>query len=401
MTPTYSRPWSLRKLVQRLLHAPRAATRTLRGRLRDGHFQLFEKTLTHGTGRALLARSIRGWVQEDPWTGLGASPLPARPYESLPPPAGPHGAAARDDVIFVTGRFRSGSTFLWNLFRSVPEVTSYYEPLNERRWFDPAARGDRVDPTHRHVEEYWREYEGLEELGQHYRVDWIDTNLYMDARFPDPDLRSFIDLLIERSKGRPVLQFNRVDFRLPWLRRTYPRAAIVHIYRHPRDQWCSCLQGDPCPLDDLQLEAFEPWDRFYLRSWVRDLAHAFPVLRDPRIRHPYEAFYLVWRLAHAFGARYATHSVRFEDIAADPVGVAGGLLEQLGIRRHTPERILEVFSPPHLGKWRAYAREEWFRRREQRCEDLLAEACAPVDESPAVLDRPLGEPRTAAALIAP
>src|SRR5205807_1818767 len=84
------------------------------------------------------------------------------------------------DAVFITGRFRSGSTLLWNLFRNAPNVTAYYEPLNERRWFDPRARGDRVDRTHRFVAEYWREYDGLEELGDYYREDWIGRNLYMD-----------------------------------------------------------------------------------------------------------------------------------------------------------------------------------------------------------------------------
>ena len=66
----------------------------------------------------------------------------------------------RSDVVIVTGRFRSGSTLLWNLFRQAGGFTAYYEPLNERRWFDPTARGDRTDSTHRNVSDYWREYDG-------------------------------------------------------------------------------------------------------------------------------------------------------------------------------------------------------------------------------------------------
>jgi hypothetical protein len=64
----------------------------------------------------------------------------------------------RPDPIFITARFRTGSTLLWNLFRNIPGVTSYYEPLNERRWFDPSTRGQGVDKTHLGVDEYWTEY---------------------------------------------------------------------------------------------------------------------------------------------------------------------------------------------------------------------------------------------------
>ena len=38
-----------------------------------------------------------------------------------------------DDMVLVTGRFRSGSTLLWNLFRHCDGVTAYYEPFNRRR----------------------------------------------------------------------------------------------------------------------------------------------------------------------------------------------------------------------------------------------------------------------------
>ena len=92
----------------------------------------------------------------------------------------------RDDAIFITARFRSGSTLLWNLFRHVDGMTAYYEPFNERRWFDPSSRGDRIDTTHRHVDDYWREYEGLDELGQFYRLEWINKDLLMDAEMWDP-----------------------------------------------------------------------------------------------------------------------------------------------------------------------------------------------------------------------
>jgi hypothetical protein len=88
----------------------------------------------------------------------------------------------RDDIIFITGRFRSGSTLLWNIFRNIEGMTAYYEPLNERRWFDRATRGVRVDSTHRKVDDYWREYEGLNELAEHYQLAWIDRRAPVQSR---------------------------------------------------------------------------------------------------------------------------------------------------------------------------------------------------------------------------
>ncbi len=45
-------------------------------------------------------------------------------------PGGSDAALVADrEPVFVTARFRSGSTLLWNLFRNTPEETAYYEPL--------------------------------------------------------------------------------------------------------------------------------------------------------------------------------------------------------------------------------------------------------------------------------
>jgi hypothetical protein len=346
--------------------------RKLRGACRETFLRFLEAVSRNDRGRSILARVVRGCVQGEPLILAEDLGPGAVPYSGLGEADG-ESLHSRNDIIFITGRFRSGTTFLWNVFRSVPGVTAYYEPLNERRWFDPASRGARVDSTHKHVEEYWKEYEGLEELGKHYRLEWIDTNLYMDERFHDPGMRKYIECLVERAPGRPVLQFNRVDFRLPWLRAHFPGAKLVHIYRHPRDQWCSALMGCDCPRDDMPFADFERHDGFYLTSWVRDLKVHLPFLEEGEIAHPYQAFYFIWRLSYLFGRRHADHSIRFEDLVEDPVVVAGRLLAALGIEGYDPRRIREIHAKPELGKWRAYAGDDWFRRHESRCETVLLE----------------------------
>lgn len=342
----------------------------LRAALRDRWFRFLRKSLLHDAGRETLAEGLRG-VIEPPAHGLPANA--EAPYADVGRLNGQIRTCERDDVVFLTGRFRSGSTLLWNVFRQIDGVTSYYEPFNERQWFKPAVRGERVDGTHRRVSEYWREYDGLEELGEHYRDDWIRRGLFMDARSWDPAMRSYVERLIERAPGRPVLQFNRIDFRLPWFRHTFPNARIVHVYRHPRDQWCSSLMDVGCfGPDSGGLKDFAAADKFYLRAWVNDLKYRFPFLANAEL-HPYRHFYWLWRLSHLYGTQYADHSLCFEDLAAHPRRELEALFKTLGVQIADWTAIESIVEPPAFGKWRNYAGDEWFRRHEIECERVLAD----------------------------
>jgi hypothetical protein len=274
--------------------------------------------------------------------------------------------------VFITARFRSGSTLLWNLFRHVDGCTAYYEPLSERRWFNPSRRGTNTDATHRHVDNYWREYEGLEELGQHYREEWIRRRLYMDATSWDPDLSAYIRTLVERTPGRAVLQFNRVDFRLPWLRHTFPHATILHLYRHPRDQWCSSLVDlSECRLS-CDTRSFSAHDHFYLLSWAMDLKHRFPFLDPAAVAHPYRLFYFIWKLSYMFGTAHAHHSVAFETLIADPAVELRTLFDVAGIDAGDL-RPLTALIEPIPSRWVRYASDDWFKGHEAACEAVLAE----------------------------
>lgn len=300
-------------------------------------------------------------------------PLGDQPYADLASPASPSANSLRDDIVFITARFRTGSTLLWNLFRNLPDVTSYYEPFNERRWFDPKSRGERVDQSHRQVDDYWREYDELTDLGEWYVEDWVRRDLYMDENAWKPRMKRYVEIMIERAAGRPVLQFNRIDFRLPWFRRQFPNAKLIHLYRHPRDQWLSTLPqnstcGTKCTIAD-----FAKFDGFYLLGWAADLAIHFPMLDLDTSCHPYELFYLIWRLSYLFGRRFAGHSVCFERLLGNPDCELATLLDYVEISNANVEKLKHLLSPPAVGKWINYADDSWFLRIEERAEHQLAE----------------------------
>jgi Sulfotransferase family len=349
-------------------HQPDSFLGWLRKPLRNTLFALLAKVSHTDDAKEMAATTLSGLLSWRPDGQLNAAAAGASPYPDLGETA--EGPAARTDVVFISARFRTGSTLLWNLFRNIDGVTAYYEPLNERRWFDPAVRGDRLDTTHRQVSNYWKEYEGLEELGEYYTEEWISRNLYMGPTFWAPEMKRYIEILIERAKGRPVLQFNRVDFRLPWLRRNFPGAKIIHLFRHPRDQWCSSLMGDAFPLDG-SIANFVAHDRFYLLNWARDLKYHFPFLAEHASTHPYQLFYYLWKLSYLFGRTYAHHSLAFEHLLASPRLEMGNMFSALNLRNAEVARLLSLVEKPSQGQWHRYADDDWFRRQESACEENL------------------------------
>ncbi len=284
------------------------------------------------------------------------------------------GTVGRSGPIFITGRFRSGTTLLWNVFRQCPDVTAYYEPFNERRWFDPAARGNTVDSTHRGVEDYWAEYEGLEELGRLFRRRWHERNLWMAEDARDPTMRRYVQTLIERASGRAILQFNRIDFRLPWFRRAFPEATILQIVRNPRELWCSNLI-DPAEFGpDRGSDDFAPHDHYYLRLWVDELRQ-IPHLQASYAVHPYRAFYLLWRWSRAFGATYGDATLSYEALVGEPRETTRSLLAAIDTDPAALDAAAGVIGPPTRQRWRDYASDNWFAGHESAADELLRSPC--------------------------
>ena len=338
----------------------------IREHLRGRFFAFLRRVLGTDDARESLFALIEEHNGGMLGTDLGKLDATALPYADLGRGAATPYAAPLNGPVFISGRFRSGSTLLWNLFRHVPGVTSYYEPFNERRWFDPAARGDQVDQSHLGVTDYWVEYDGLAELGRFFDPQWKFRHLYMSPAAWNLPMQRYIETMMARARGRAVLQFNEVDFRLGWLRARFPTVPILHVYRHPRDQWCSTLLGAARSVAQCRLREFAPLDGFYLMSWARDLRHTFPFLTLAEDAFAYELFYQIWLLSYRLGRLHASASLAFEDLVADPATGIRGLMAAAGMPQVPIEPLVPLVKPVPVGKWRECASAEWFEAIESR-----------------------------------
>ncbi|MFO0944741.1 MAG: sulfotransferase [Planctomycetota bacterium] len=186
-------------------------------------------------------------------------------------------------------------------------------------------------------------------------------------------MQRYVERLVESARGRPIMQFNRIDFRLPWFRKVFPNARLVHLYRHPREQWCSSLMGIEGFPRTGRMEDFEPHDKFYLRNWASDLKYQFPFLDEREVRHPYSLFYYLWKLSYLYGSVHSHYSVSYERLMDAPAVEISRLFDFLEIDTFDLDRVLSLVSEPRREKWREYASQDWFARIESECEKTLGE----------------------------
>ncbi len=273
--------------------------------------------------------------------------------------------------VFITTRFRSGSTFLWFLFRNIKDITAYYEPLNENRWF--LDKTDKVDRTHLGVDNYAEEYSGLAYLDKYFSTDWGYKYLYMTRRHYDNKLYQYLTELINRSTGRSVLQFNRIDLRLDWIKAYFPDVVLLHMYRNPREQWMSIqIDGGVVPVN-YSIVCEDTLALFYTLAWARDLRHVFDFL-ELEGKHPYELHYYLWRLSYIWARNYVHYSFPYEELVKNFRDTLGDLFKF--IRIPCSKDMLTALERLNKGKiterWRDYASVDWFEEIENRCDIVLS-----------------------------
>lgn len=216
-----------------------------------------------------------------------------------------------DGPIFVVGWWRSGTTFLWNLLRDDDRYTGYFEPLHPhlKLYLDHGGR-ERTDPTHLAVSGYWTEYAGL-----HYDVfaeswrPWFGRDRWvLDADDDAPDLRDYLQALIDHADRQPVLKTTRAALRAEWVRATFPEATIVHVARDPRCVWTSMVGRDT-------QSGSIPMERHALFQALIAIADELGV-DEPG--HLYRLLYRVWLQAYGSVEAVADATWWYDDAVYDP-----------------------------------------------------------------------------------
>jgi hypothetical protein len=250
--------------------------------------------------------------------------------------------SAREDLVFVVGAPRSGTTFLAETIASCPGFVDLGEttPLKA---LVPRLHPLPPDRAARHLR------------GVLERVRRLS--------------------LVRGLRG--VEQTPELAFLLPAIMRAYPRARGVHILRDGRDVACSLLErgwlsATRAGRDDAG-HPYGPRPRFWVEP---ERAQEFERASDAtRAAWAWRAYVTAARTPEPSDAVLV---VRYEDLARNPELVAGALADHLGIN---PEPLLSGLALAHdrsIGRFRRDLTPSRLEEVEREAGALLEELGYPL-----------------------
>ncbi|MGQ9500424.1 MAG: hypothetical protein ACUVQ6_08865, partial [Dissulfurimicrobium sp.] len=228
--------------------------------------------------------------------------------------------------IFIHSLWRSGSTYIFNVFRrSQGGYWCYQEPLHETALLakdNPSSllqhpretikllRHPPIDTPYFH-ELYEVASESLAHLTKHAIYD-----AYFETESEDGQNGiSYFRALIEAAKGIPVIQECRTSARISLIKN---KLGGVHIYlwRNPWDQWWSYKVADYFDVVNQLIinSQTHPHEIAYLRKEIDfrefhddNIMHEFEWFSKLRLspEHSYLVFYTLWCLALKSGIQNA------------------------------------------------------------------------------------------------
>ena len=196
---------------------------------------------------------------------------------------------------------------MWQIFNQLEGYCAWYEPLHP----ELLTAIKHVPPKDDHVgiKDYWQNYRDNPTFADFYAVEFATRQLYLEPQDDFPALLNYLKhLMVLSGDQTPVLQLNRADLRLRWLKHHFPQATIIHIERNPLQLYYSQRKH----IDKAHRDDFQYWDAYELLPWCWSLSEQFPVLLDPKHDHAFCGFYWLYRMSQIIGRRVSHVSIQLE-----------------------------------------------------------------------------------------
>lgn len=220
----------------------------------------------------------------------------------------------------MTGDFSSGSTLLFTLFRKTREYLCLYEPLHEKL-LEYLIWRLRVSDRHFFVENYFSEYKGFRDIPKLFKPEWGNSGLYLRPDEDADDFYRYLSYLTGLAFGKSdkvMIKENRLPFRLGWIRKNFPHAKIVHVFREKESQWNSVVRRVQTyhGREDVGQDRVDFYG-FNMAGWCEDLKSVYPELDAKNFANGYDRFCKLWDLSFAENKRYSDISIDYWSLTHD------------------------------------------------------------------------------------
>lgn len=286
------------------------------------------------------------------------------------------------DSIFITARYRTGSTYLYSLFSSLANVAAFYEPLHNQiiDWLnkhDIESEEVKYNASHTFLGNYFSEYKAIDQklFIRYYRREFGITNIVMSSMDEYDELKDYIAFILSSHPQKlKVLQFNRINFRLPWIKAHFPNALIVNLRRNPRDIYSSYLK--------LHLKFYEKEDNsdddlgetvegMGLNRELKALTEVSNPIFSIDDLNNYEKIYMLNQLSNKWADQFADLVIEYELLVQDPVGELSKIVSNIPNFELNFESELIEPRKDRVNVWQQYYPESWFKECEAKCDNLI------------------------------
>lgn len=283
--------------------------------------------------------------------------------------------------IFLTSRYRTGSTYLYSLFSSVKNISTYLEPLhpNILEIFEQDQEfhnNIRACQSHTLETRYFSEYQNLiadEGFCERYTPLFASENLIMTSDSDNKRLKEYLLYIIGACSDKlNVLQFNRIDFRLAWIRENFSDSLIVNLRRNPRDIFMSHIKV----YEKLQKESLSAnasvGGLFYLDDYIGILKNDLLTDIDIDDLNDYEKVYILNNLSNLWSDHFSDVIIEYESLIQNPLFYLNKVLNLvIDFGLEVKKRNLIPSRRGNFNQWKSYESEEWFRASETKCDQIL------------------------------
>ena len=135
-----------------------------------------------------------------------------------------------------------------------------------------------------------------------------------------------------------------MTFRLAWLRRQFPQARVVNVWRDVDDQWRSWVRRaqEYRGLEDVGQDSVE-FNAFRLAATCDDLQEHFPELAASESSSGLERFSKLWELSRREHERHADVCINLRELHDDFEGALARITAASGVALD-PQRLRPLVS---------------------------------------------------------